>query len=66
MEKEKLWEECSEEEKAEVLKIERDTKVLKESYAKGLLNKRQYSQRKRRILERIDKVEYGTNTNIIK
>lgn len=57
MTKEKLWKDCSKEEKAEVRKIEEDTKVLKESYEKGLLNKRQYGQRKRRILERIDEVE---------
>lgn len=55
--KEKLWEDCSEEEKAEVKKIEEDIQALKEDYANGLLNKRQRGQRKRRLLSRIDAVE---------
>ena len=57
MPKEKLWEECSDEEKAEVEQIELDIYQLKEDYEKRYLNKKQYSQRKRRLMERIERTE---------
>lgn len=53
---EKLWSECSREEKAEVKEIEKSIRVLKEDYEKKRLSKRQYSQRKRRLNEWIDEV----------
>ena len=61
--KEKLWENCSPEEKEEVEQIEKAILELKDGYEKGLLNKRQLGQRRRRLLSKIDNVEKKYDDN---
>lgn len=58
---EKMWSECSVEEKREVWSIEKSLKKLKSDYSSGLITRKQYGQGKRRLREKIDKIEakYG-------
>lgn len=61
MAKEKLWSEVSEEEKAEVRKIEEKQKELKEQFSKGLITGRAYRYNLTRLIKKVDEVEkkYG-------
>ena len=54
---EKYWEDCSPEEKAEVSKLEKEIKALKENFKSGAISHRKYSYRKTRLKKKIDEVE---------
>lgn len=54
---EKLWSECSAEEKAEVKQIEREQKALREQFKMGAISHRKYSYRLTRLIRRLDEVE---------
>lgn len=54
---EKLWEECSNEEKAEVFEVENDYKQLRQDYSAGKITLRQYKYRRTRLIKRLDSVE---------
>lgn len=54
---EKLWEECSEEEKAEVSEVENDYRQLRQDYSTGKITLRQYKYRRTRLIKRLDMVE---------
>ena len=53
----KLWENCSAEEQEEVREIEISKYQLIVDFAKGNLTKRQYHNRRKKLLNRIDEVE---------
>lgn len=55
--KEKLWKDCSKEEKHEVKLIEREIKDLKDDFKSGRIDEEQYNQKKKKILKKIDEVE---------
>ena len=54
---EKLWAECSEEEKAEVFAIENDYRQLRQDYSTGKITLRQYKYRRTRLIKRLDSIE---------
>ena len=54
---EKLWSECSAEEKAEVKQIENEQYHTYWLYGHGLINHRKYSYRLTRLIRRLDEVE---------
>lgn len=54
---EKLWIDCSEEEKSEVYAIEQDYRQLREDYSTGKITLRQYKYRRTRLIKRLDMVE---------
>jgi len=54
---EKLWSECSAEEKAEVKQIERERKSLKKQFLMGAISHRKYSYRLTKLIHRLDEVE---------
>lgn len=54
----KYWIDCSKEEKAEMRKLEKESRLLRYEYlVLGILTSKQYAQRKRRLLEKVDKLE---------
>ena len=55
--KEKLWIDCSEEEKSEVYAIENDYRQLRQDYSTGKITLRQYRYRRTRLIKRLDMVE---------
>lgn len=54
---EKLWRDCTAEEKAEVRAIEKERKWLKEQFRIGAISHRKYSYRITRLMKRLDEVE---------
>lgn len=54
---EKLWSECSAEEKAEVRQIEQERMGLKEQYRMGAISHRKFSYRITRLMRRLDEVK---------
>ena len=54
---EKLWIDCSEEEKSEVYAIEKDYRQLRQDYSTGKITLRQYKYRTTRLIKRLDMVE---------
>ena len=54
---EKLWSECSAEEKAEVRQIEQERMGLKEQYRMGAIFHRKFSYRITRLMRRLDEVK---------
>lgn len=54
----KYWVECSKEERTEMRKLEKESRLLRYEYlVLGILTSKQYAQRKRRLLEKVDKLE---------
>lgn len=54
----KCWIDCSKEERAEMRKLEKESRLLRYEYlVLGILTSKQYAQRKRRLLEKVDKLE---------
>lgn len=53
----KLWENCSKEEQAEVEEIEKSYLLLREDYERGSLTKRQYDNKRTKLLKKLDEVE---------
>lgn len=54
----KYWIDCSKEERAEMRKLEKESRNLRYEYLiLGILTSKQYAQRKRRLLEKVDKLE---------
>lgn len=62
-EMDKLWSECSAEEKAEVKQIEKERKALKKEYLLGAISHRKYSYRITKLIRRLDEVyqKYGSD-----
>lgn len=58
---ERLWEECSKEEKAEIEAIEAKQWLLKEQFSKGEITGRKYRYNLTILLKKVDEVEkkYG-------
>lgn len=54
---EKLWRDCTAEEKAEVRQIEKERKWLKEQFRIGAISHRKYSYRITKLMKRLDEVE---------
>ena len=65
---EKLWEECSREEIAEVEAIEIKQRLLKERFYKGEITQRAYRNNLTRLLKKVDEVEkkYGESIEYIR
>ena len=61
---EKLWSECSAEEKAEVKQIEKEQKALREQFKMGAISHRKYSYRLTRLMRRLDEVERKYAENV--
>ena len=53
----KLWENCSAEEQEEVAEIEKSYVQSKVDYVKGNLTLRQYHNRRKKLLKKLDEVE---------
>lgn len=54
---EKLWEECTDEERADVTAIELKQYRLRELYHTGMISRRQYRYNLTRLLKKLDEVE---------
>lgn len=54
---EKLWKDCSAEEKAEVKEIEQEQKYLKEQFKMGAISHRKYSYRLTKLIKKLDEIE---------
>lgn len=54
---EKLWKDCSAEEKAEVKEIEQEQKYLKEQFKMGAISHRKYSYRLTMLIKKLDEIE---------
>ena len=54
---EKLWKDCSAEEKAEVKEIEKEQKYLKEQFKMGAISHRKYSYRLTMLIKKLDEIE---------
>lgn len=54
---EKLWKDCSAEEKAEVKAIEQEQKYLKEQFKMGAISHRKYSYRLTMLIKKLDEIE---------
>lgn len=54
----KYWVDCPKEERAEMRKLEKESRLLRYEYlVLGILTSKEYAQRKRRLLEKVDKLE---------
>ena len=53
----KLWENCSKEEHQEVEEIEKSYLLLREDYERGSLTKRQYDNKRTKLLKKLNEVE---------
>ena len=54
---EKLWSECSKEEKSEVRQIEKERDGLKEQFKMGAISHRKYSYRMTMLEKKLDQIE---------
>lgn len=62
---EKLWKDCSAEEKAEVKAIEQEQKYLKEQFMMGAINHRKYSYRLTKLIKKLDEIERKYSDEIL-
>ena len=53
----KLWSDCSKEEKKEVREVAKECKYLKEQYLMGAISHRKYSYRITKLKKRLDEIE---------
>ena len=53
----KLWSECSKEEKDEVRAIEKERKALKQQFMMGAITHRKYAYRLTLLMKKLDEVE---------
>lgn len=53
----KLWKDCSDEEKAAVKEIETEQKYLREQFKMGAISHRKYSYRLTMLMKKLDDVE---------
>ena len=56
-ENEKLWVDCSEQEKAEVNQIEQSYSQLRKDFSDQKINQRQYRNRRTRLINKLNKIE---------
>lgn len=54
---EKLWDDCSQDEKMAVVQIEKEMKYLKEQFKMGAISHRKYSYRITKLIHRLDEIE---------
>lgn len=62
---EKLWKDCSAEEKAEVKAIEQEQKYLKEQFMMGVISHRKYSYRLTKLIKKLDEIERKYSDEIL-
>ena len=54
---EKLWKDCSKEEKEAVKEIENEQKYLKEQFKMGAISHRKYSYKLTMLMKKLDEIE---------